>query len=295
MASARVLRRRPSEIEDPLNLHVFHPLAERLARLLLPTGISPHAVSVMNAVLLCAAAWAYVGLASPEGVLLGFGLMLAWHVVDGADGDLARMKGIASAFGELVDGVCDYFGNTVMYFAFAFLLDNTLGAWAWALAVSASASHVLQTNHAESQRRNYLWWAYGVPWLKNVEGSGDAAFARKHWFSRYFSFWATGYLKLARAMSPHAAEIDAALAAAADDPGGTRRIRALARRSSRCAVRYQQLLGANPKTFIIAASMAAGSPIWFFLAEIFVLNALLIVSVRHHNWVSRRLAEAVRR
>ena len=53
-----------------------------------------------------------------------------------------------------------------MYFAFAFLLDDTLGGWAWALAVAAGASHIVQTNHAESQRRAYLWWVYGVPWLQ---------------------------------------------------------------------------------------------------------------------------------
>ena len=50
--------------------------------------------------------------------------MLAWHVTDGADGDLARLKGTASPTGELVDGVCDYSGHVFMYFAFAFLLDD---------------------------------------------------------------------------------------------------------------------------------------------------------------------------
>ena len=285
---------RPRELEDPLNHYVYHPLAARLARLLLPTGISPNAVSVGSLIALVAAAFAYTGLAWPIGVLTGFSLMLLWHVIDGADGDLARMKGIASATGELIDGVCDYLGNVIMYFAFAFLLDDSLGVWALVLAVGAGASHVFQTNHAESQRRNYLWWAYGVPWLKLAEGTDDAVFARRGWFNRYFGFWATGYLKLARAMSPGAAEIDAALARAAGDARRTRRIRALAKRNGRCAVRYQKPLGGNPKTLIIAASMALGSPLWFFLAEIFVLNAVLILSVRHHNRCARRLAEALR-
>lgn len=296
-ASAATIRsqNRPRELEDPLNRYFYHPLAARLARLLLPTGISPNAVSVGSLVALVAAAFAYTGLAWPRNVLIGFSLMLLWHVIDGADGDLARMKGTASATGELIDGVCDYAGNVIMYFAFAFLLDDRLGAWAWILAVAAGASHVVQTNHAESQRRNYLWWAYGVPWMKLVEGTDDAMFARRGWFNRYFGFWATGYLKLANTMSPDAARIDAALAEAAGDARRIRRIRALAKRNSRCAVRYQKALGGNPKTLIIAASMALGSPAWFFLAEIFMLNAVLVLSIRHHNRCANRLMEALRR
>src|SRR4051812_24260379 len=160
-------RNRPRELEDPLNFFVYHPLAARLARLLVPTGIAPNAVSVMGLVALCAATWAYTRLDAPLNALIGFALMLLWHVVDGADGDLARMTGRTSATGELVDGVCDYVGNIIMYVAFAFLLDDTLGAWAWVLAVTAGASHIVQTNHAETQRRLYLWRAYGVPWLRN--------------------------------------------------------------------------------------------------------------------------------
>ena len=128
--------------------------------------------------------------------------MLLWHIVDGADGDLARMTGRASATGELVDGVCDYVGNIIMYFAFAFLPTNVWGAWAWVLAVAAGASHIVQTNHAETQRRLYLWRAYGVPWLRNAQADGDAVFRRENWFTRYFGFWAVGYLWLSDRMTP---------------------------------------------------------------------------------------------
>jgi hypothetical protein len=286
---------RPREVEDPLNLYLYHPLAARLARLLLPTGIPANAVSVLSAVALVGAALAYTMLRWPVGVLTGFGLMLLWHVIDGADGDLARMKGTASTTGELVDGVCDYFGNVFMYFAFAFLLDNTLGGWAWVLAWSAGGSHVLQTNHAESQRRAYLWRAYGVAWLHNDAAEGEPLFRKPNWFTRYFGFWAVGYLWLARRMSPGANAIDAALAEAAGDPVRTRRIRRLVRRASRGSIRLQQALGGNPKTIIIGLSMTAGSPAWFFLAEIFVLNLILVWSVVHHNRVNRRLVRLLGR
>ena len=286
---------RPRELEDPLNLYVYHPLATRLARALVPTGISPNAVSVCGGLLIVAATFAYTQMDWPQGVLLGFTCHLLWHIVDGADGDLARLTGRTSATGELIDGLCDYTGHIVMYVAFAFLLDDTLGVWAWVLAVAAGASHILQTNHAESQRRAYLWWAYGVPWLKNAETSGDDLFARRSWFSRSFGHLATFYVRLSGAMNPGAAAIDARLEAAAGDPRESRRIRLLVRRSAHMSVFLQKALGANPKTIIIGLSMAFGSPLWFFLTEIFVLNLLLVISVRYHNRANRHLAALLSR
>jgi phosphatidylglycerophosphate synthase len=288
-------RSRPRELEDPLNLFVYHPLAARLARLLVPTGISPNMVSVMSLAALCAATWAFTRLAWPANALIGLVFMLSWHVVDGADGDLARMTGRASATGELVDGVCDYLGNVIMYFAFAFLLDDTIGGWAWVLAVAAGASHVVQTNHAETQRRLYLWRAYGVPWLRTAAAAGDAVFRKESWFTRWFGFWAVGYIRLSNWMSPSANPIDAALAKTEGDPREAGRIRQLVRRSSRVSLVLQKALGGNPKTLIIAASIAFGSPVYYFLTTIFALNLILLVSIVHHKRVAARLAAAISR
>jgi hypothetical protein len=283
------LRSRPRELQDGLNFYLYHPLAARLARLLLPTRISPNMVSVGSAAALVGAALCFTLLPWPNGVAPGFALMLAWHVIDGADGDLARLRGTASPMGEIVDGFCDYFGNTFMYFAFAFLLDNSIGGWAWLLAVTAGASHVVQTNHAETQRRLYLWRVYGVPWVRTAAADGDSAFQKKHWLSRYFSFWAVGYVWLSRKMTPDDA-VDSALAGAAGEPRRLRRIRLEIRRASRRSLLLEKALGANPKTIIIGLSMALGSPLWFFLAQISLLNLILIWSILHHKKVARRLA-----
>jgi len=282
---------RPRELQDPLNFYVYHPLAARLARLLRPTGISPNMVSVGGAIALLFATWAFVGLAWPVNALAGLGFMLAWHVIDGADGDLARMTGKSSATGELVDGVCDYFGNIVMYFAFAFWLDDTLGGWAWALTAGAGASHILQTNHAETQRRLYAWRVYGRSWLRSAAERGDALFQKKSRFARWFGICGEFYVWLSKLMSPSANPLDAALAAAGPDEAA--RIRALIRDHSRLSLALEMMLGANPKTFLIAASIALGGPLYFFLVMLVVVNLILIVSIVHHKRMERRLAAMI--
>jgi phosphatidylglycerophosphate synthase len=278
---------RPRELEDWLNLYVYHPLSARLARLLVPTGITPNMVSVGSALCLLAATWSFVMLAPPANWSAGLGFMLLWHVVDGADGDLARMTGRTSATGELVDGVCDIFGNTVMYFAFAFWLDNMIGGWAWALAWSAGASHVLQLNHSETQRRLYQWRIYGKPWIGMAAESGDAVFRRESWFSRYFSFWAVGYVWLSKRMTGKASPVDEALESAG--PEESERIRAIVRRHAGLSLLLEKVLGGNLKTFIIAASVALGGPTLYFLTTLLPLNLVLLISFLHHRRMEGRI------
>jgi len=284
-----VARRR--ELEDPLNRYLYHRLSKHIARALAPTGVSPNAVSVSGMLVGWAAAWSYASLDWPTGALLGFALLMMWHVLDGADGDLARLTGKASPAGELVDGACDYSAQVMLYLVLTSMLDDSMGWWAWAFAIVAGASHVAQTNHAETQRRSYQWWGYGVPWLKHAEAADDAIFREQNWFRSPVAWLARGYLKLAEWMAPWAGRMDAIVAAAAGDAPKTARIRRMVRATARSSLVYGKALGPNYRTIMLGASMLAGSPLWYYLGQILLLNAILVVSVRHHNAVQRRLVE----
>ena len=46
---------RPTELQDPLNLYIYHPLARRLARALSHTPVTPNMVSVFGGLMVVAA------------------------------------------------------------------------------------------------------------------------------------------------------------------------------------------------------------------------------------------------
>ncbi|HEX4847573.1 MAG TPA: CDP-alcohol phosphatidyltransferase family protein, partial [Novosphingobium sp.] len=173
---------RPRELQDPLNHYLYHPLAWQFARLLAPTPITPNMVSVLGAGFVVAAAFAYTQLTWPVSAALGMILHMTWHVVDGADGDLARMTGRSSPIGEMVDGLCDYLSHAVLYIALAILLAGGAGVFsgwaAWVLVIGAGISHAVQANHVEVQRRQYQWWVYGTAWIRNSHGGSDSATSR---------------------------------------------------------------------------------------------------------------------
>lgn len=280
---------RVAELEDPLNRAVYHPLAFALARALQPTPVTPNMVSVLSAALICIAGILYTRMGWPAGAVAGFACHLAWHVADGADGDLARLTGRSSPLGEFIDGAADYLGHIVLYVLLAAVLDDQWGAWAWLLAVLSGCSRIAQANHAETQRRQYLWRVYGVPWLKTQQAAGKRVFAGGTWVTRAAAAVMRGYIALGALMAPRSAPLDRVVAEAAGQPARLASIRQRIRAASRGSIALQKALGANPRTVLLGLSMLAGSPVWYFLFEAVVLNVVLAASLAHHNRVERRL------
>jgi hypothetical protein len=281
----------PPELEDWLNARIYHPLADRLAEALAPTPITPNMVSFAGWMLIVAAAFLYTGLPWPVSVLLGFPVHALWHVFDGADGGLARRTGKSSPVGELVDGVCDYTGHIILYVALAAYLDDWLGGWAWALATVSGASRILQSNHAEGQRRIYLWRVYGVPWLKNAYAADDGRLPDAGLFARLFSPFARLYVALATASDPLGKKIDGVIAHTEGRPEEREEVSEMCREAARAPLRTQMLLGANLRTVALGLSMAVGSPLWFFLFETVPLNLLLLWSQRLQHRADLRIIE----
>ncbi len=283
---------RPRELQDPLNHHLYHPLAWQFARALSATPVTPNMVSVLGAGFVVAAAFAYTQMAWPVSAVLGMALHMTWHVVDGADGDLARMTGRSSPIGEMVDGLCDYLSHAVLYIALAILLagyGGVFSGWlAWVLVVGAGLSHALQANHAEVQRRQYQYWVYGTPWLRNSHDAEGSATSQS-WAGALVS----AYIGVASGMTPEALKIDAAVAAAKGDAARLEQIAAAVRTEAPPLLRLCKVLGPNPRAIVLGASMFAGTPLWYMLYQSIVLNLLLVYSVRAHNAAARRIAAQI--
>jgi phosphatidylglycerophosphate synthase len=284
---------RPRELQDPLNHYLYHPLSWQLARRLAPTPITPNMVSVLGALCVVCAAFAYALNDWPVSALLGLTLHMAWHVVDGADGDLARLTGKASPIGEMVDGLCDYLSHMVLYLVLGWLLSTVIGSTAWWWMLAGGIGHAIQSNHVEVQRRQYQYWVFGTPWLRNSHAAEDSATAKSG-----FSALVSAYLSLASGMTPHALQIDAAVAAAQADPARLDEIRSAVRAEAPPLLLLCKLLGPNPRAIVLGLAMlGAGTsglgPLWYFAYQAVVLNLLLVASVAAHNAAAKRIANRI--
>lgn len=265
------LPERPSEMHDVFNRRLYHPTARTLAKALAVTFVTPNMVSFAGAGCVVAAAFAYTQLSWPLSALVGLLLHMTWHVVDGADGDLARMTGRSSVRGELIDGICDYTSHIILYLMLGAVMTAWIGNMSWAILVAAGASHIIQVNHYEVQRRRYQWWVYGTPWMQSTRteiapGSVLGAII-------------FGYLALANRFASRESVIEDAISSAAGDPARLAAIRETIRRSYAAPLGASTFLGANHRTITLGLSMLAGSPLYHMVYQITVLNLVLIRSI----------------
>lgn len=271
---------RPRELEDWLNFYLYHPLSMRLAEALAPTRITPDVLSVAGGLMIVFATIAYTGVPGIAGVVLGLALHMSWHVFDGADGDLARLTGRSSSRGEVIDGICDYVGHIILYTALAYVMSAQWGAAAYAIAAAAGAGRIVQAAHYEVQRRQYQHWVYGTAFLRSSAELPEQP-------EGILAGLAVYYVTLGKLLAPGAREIDNLVAEC--KPERLSALRQVITQETTRVLRSTYCLSANYRTLALGASMAAGSPIYFFAFEAIVLTAVLSVSII----VSARTSQAI--
>jgi phosphatidylglycerophosphate synthase len=118
--SRRRLRRNWGDY--PLTILVINPINLRLARWIGSTSITPNQITllsffitVMASFCLANTTWAFQ-IAGGVGILVGY-------IVDCLDGDLARLKGLKSPLGAMLDPMLDRFGE------FTIAIGAAIGGW----------------------------------------------------------------------------------------------------------------------------------------------------------------------
>src|ERR1700739_514574 len=124
--------RRTTEIEEITNLYFIHPLASRLVPFFARLRLTPNAVSMTGMLFGILAGLAYYRYLDLRFAITGFALMIAWHVMDGADGQLARFTQSYSYFGKVLDGISDYTTFLAVYTSLAISASRQHGDWIYA-------------------------------------------------------------------------------------------------------------------------------------------------------------------
>ena len=296
MTSEPASAKRTWEIEEATNRYIIHPLSRGLVTPLARWGVPPNAVSLAGMGLGAAAAVAYYHYAAWPLAVLGFALMIGWHVLDGADGQLARLTGRTSEMGKVLDGLCDHLTFALVYLSLALALTPLLGGWVWLAAALAGLSHLAQASAYEFRRQAYDFWVHGkgeAPAAtlnearQTLEGTRglERSFARLH----------VHYLQMQRRLSAVDARLHARLHAALRKDKD--RARAAYRSVNLKSVHHWSLLCSNYRTVALFVACLAGWPVYFFLFEIVILNAVfawLVQAQRRRNAALRTRLQAWR-
>lgn len=258
---------RPREIESLSNRYFIHRASAILLPAAIRIGVHPNVVSLAGLSFGLLAAAAYAQWRAPWMATLGLLAMLAWHICDGLDGQLARATGKTSAFGRYLDGACDYSTFIFVYIILAATRAEDIGpVTSFGLAALAGAAHIVQAIYYEGERESYT---------RRLRGLFEARPLRVP-----HSVFEKGYDRLQRRLSDRERPVDAWLRQ--HDPA-TR----LERYRERAApiLRTMAILSANGRTFAIWLTCLADMPELFWLWELIGLSIIAL-------WLCRRLRTA---
>lgn len=261
---------RPAEIESLSNRILIHPLSDWLAPFLARMGVHPNLVSMTGLACGALAAWIYAQAGDWTYAVAALACMLAWHIMDGADGQVARLTGKASPTGRVIDGVADYSVFILVYIALVLTSDPEYRVWAWIAGWIAGPSHLVQAALYELQREKYIAWT-------NAEGPLPQGHTPQGEVWRDGTFWwlEWGYVRIQRMIGGDGIIVPGRDGAPAPDV--RREIASRYRAHYATHVHRWGVLSANSHTLAIFIFVLAGWPIGYFLFEAVAMNLALIL------------------
>jgi phosphatidylglycerophosphate synthase len=140
--------------------HLNRKISRPITRLLAPTGITPNQVTFISFLI---ALLASVAFALGSNVLGGL-LAQFSSIVDGVDGEIARLKGLASPFGAFYDAVLDRYADAAIILGmilWAVRFESWPGTWPLGL-LALLGSLMISYSRARSEASTGLRFDYGL-------------------------------------------------------------------------------------------------------------------------------------
>ncbi|RHJ85478.1 CDP-alcohol phosphatidyltransferase family protein [Parabacteroides sp. AM08-6] len=272
------------ETENKIDRVFYRPIGFRIARMLRGTGITPNMVTVIS-IFVGAAVGFFFYHDDLSYNICGILLLIFANILDCVDGQLARLTGIKSAIGRILDGFAGDIWFASIYVAFALRLSHDYGThWFFALAVLSGLSHLVQANITDYYKTLHL---YFISKDKGAEfQSLEQVRARhkemKYGINKFFYFLYRGYTLLQVKATPSLQQMLRCLHTRYGDniPDD---IRVDFRKQSKRLMCLIDMLTFNGRTIVMFIVVLLGEVWVYFLYEIIVLNIVLLFAMHRHE------------
>lgn len=272
------------ETENKLDRVFYRPIGFRLACLLRGTGITPNMVTIVSIFVGAATGFLFYH-DSIWYNIAGILLLIAANILDCVDGQLARLTGIKSAIGRILDGIAGDIWFTSIYVGLALRLSHDYNTyWFFALAVLSGLSHLFQANITDYYKTLHLFF---ISKDKGAEFQTLEQVKQKHrempyGISKTFYFLYVWYTTLQVKVTPTVQKMLSYLRGLyGDDIPEDIRLRF--RKESKKLMKYIDWMTFNGRTIVMFIIVPTGWVWAYFLYEIVVLNAVLWIAVRKHE------------
>ncbi|MDR1601710.1 MAG: CDP-alcohol phosphatidyltransferase family protein [Tannerella sp.] len=285
------------ETENVVDLYFYRPIGFQIARILQNTGITPNMITAFS-IFVGAGAGVMFAFDSLIFSLTGILLLIFANILDCVDGQLARMTGIKSEIGRILDGVAGDIWFLTIYVCLAWRLTNMYHtAWFFLPALISGLSHLLQANITDYYKTVHLFFVSREKGLEfhNLEQVRHKMKTVKGSFQKFFFALYKAYTGLQENVTPALQQLlkDIRTKYGEDVPDNIRlEFRQKSRELMKCCIDF---LTFNGRTVILFVVVLTGH-IWvYFIYEAVILNIVLIIGIHKHEKMCMKISESLRR
>jgi hypothetical protein len=276
------------DIENFFDRVFYRRVGYRIALWLRTTSVTPNMITVISIFFGVAAGWFfYYGNIWIN--LAGIALLIFANILDCVDGQLARLTGIKSEIGRILDGVAGDLWFVSIYSFFALRLTPQIGCGAaWTLAALAGASNLVQANITDYYKTLHLYFISSKKGadFDSVENVRQRLEKMPRGFNRFLYRLYLYYTVLQTTITPNLQKLLKKLHA---DYGENlpENIRQNLHTQSLKIIPNINLLTFNWRSIVLFVSLLAGMMWIYLLWEIIVLNIVMIIAISRHEKMCR--------
>jgi phosphatidylglycerophosphate synthase len=283
------------ETENYPDQWFYRPLGFRIAKMLRHTGITPNMITLLS-LFVGAVAGPLFYQQDRSLILLGVISLIIANILDCVDGQLARLTGIKSETGRILDGVVGDIWFILIYVFLALKLQNEYGGcagWWFLPSVLSGLSHLVQANLTDYYKTLHLYFVsrekgqefHTVDEIRSQYGK------MKNGLGKILFLLYMGYTLLQEAVTPKLQQLLNGLHSKYGDdiPDDIRcEFRQKSGRLMKCWI---DLMTFNGRTIVLFIVLLTGLPAWlYFLYELLVLNVVLAISIHKHEKICASFA-----
>ncbi|OUO51351.1 CDP-alcohol phosphatidyltransferase [Parabacteroides sp. An277] len=276
------------ETENLIDRVFYRPIGFQIARLLRHTGVTPNMITILS-IFVGAATGFFFYHSDLKYTVYGILCLVLANILDCVDGQLARLTGIKSKIGRILDGFAGDIWFATIYLCLAARLAHETGShWFFALAVLSAMSHLLQANITDYYKTLHL---YFISKEKGAEfQSLEQVVAQhkqtKYGITKFFYLLYRWYTLIQVKATPVLQQMLHNLHGRYGDDF-PQEVRTDFRRQSKHLMRYIDLMTFNGRTLVMFVIMLSGHVWAYYLYEIIVLNIVLAYCMKKHEQICR--------
>ena len=274
------------ETENYIDRWFYRPIGFRIAKMLRNTAITPNMVTIIS-IFIGVAAGPLFYYNNISYTLTGILCLIIANILDCVDGQLARLTGIKSKIGRILDGLAGDIWFASIYISLAMRLNNEYDTWIFFIpAVISALSHLIQANITDYYKTLHLYF------ISKEKGSEFQQLHEvraqykemKSGIGKVLFFFYVGYTSLQETVTPKLQLFLKKLHDVYGEeyiPDFVRNM--FCRESKRLMKNVIDFMTFNGRIIVLFLAVLTGYVWVYFFYEIVILNIVLLIAIYKHE------------